>query len=314
MLKRAFFNESELRAGWRFALYILLVVACGAGLYVVLHFLLHAHAKTGATVLTALRTLVNEVFLVFIFIVPALIMGRFERRTLGDYGLPARGAFGRRFGEGILWGFGLQCAAILLLMAFGVCHISGFAENAANALKYGALWAVAFILVGIAEEFSFRGYSQFTLTTGMGFWPAAILLSAAFALLHLNNKGETWMGAVGVFFAAMILVLPLQRTGALWFSIGLHAGFDWTETYFFGVADSGMQAHGYLLNTSFSGSKWLTGGTVGPEASVVTLALLALTFVLLHIRFPNVQYPRPGALHAPPPPPPPAPETTPLAP
>ena len=55
------------------------------------------------------------------------------------------------------------------------------------------------------------------------------------------------------------------------------------------------------------------GGSVGPEAGLVTLALLALVFVLLHCRFPKVQYPRPGALHAPPLPPPPAPETTPLA-
>lgn len=297
MLNKVFFNDRELRAGWRFALYVLIVFAFGSGVNFVLRVVFHQHP--GITDFNALRVVLSDSFLLTVFLIPALLLGKFERRTLGDYGLPARGAFGARFWEGIVWGFGLQAVTIGLLVALGVCRISGFAVPAAQGLKFGVAWGLAFILVGLAEEFSFRGYPQFTLTTGMGFWPSAILLSALFALLHLSNKGETWVGAVGVFFAAMMLVLPLRRTGALWFSVGLHAGWDWTETYFFGVADSGMQAHGYLLNTSFSGSKWLTGGTVGPEASVVALVILALAILLLHFRFPKAQYPRPGALHPP---------------
>lgn len=312
MLTRVFFNDRELRAGWRFALYVVMVFALGAGLNLLLHALFRA--RPAITDFTALRTLFSDSLLLVIFLVPALVLGRFERRTLGDYGLPAKGAFGARFWEGIAWGFGLQAATIGLLVAFGVCHISGLAVSAAQGPKFGLTWGVAFILVGLAEEFSFRGYSQFTLTSGMGFWPAALVLSGGFALIHLTNKGENWVGAVGVFFAAMVLVLPLRRTGALWFSIGLHAGWDWTETFFFGVPDSGMQAHGYLLNTSFSGSQWLTGGTVGPEASVVALAILALAFLLIHFRFPKAQYPRPGALHPPVRPAEPAPVITPAVP
>lgn len=312
MLNKVFFNDRELRAGWRFALYLVIVVALGVGLNLLLHALFHAHPAI--TDFTAWRTIFSDSLALVIFLVPALLLGRFERRTLGDFGLPARGAFGARFWEGIAWGFGLQAATIGLLAAIGVCRISGLAVTAAKGLEFGVTWGVAFILVGLAEEFSFRGYSQFTLTTGIGFWPAALVLSGGFALIHLSNKGENWVGAIGVFFAAMVLVLPLRRTGALWFSIGLHAGWDWTETFFFGVPDSGMQAHGYLLNTSFSGSKWLTGGTVGPEASVVTLALLAVAFLLIHFRFPKAQYPRPEALRPPRRPAEPAPVITPAAP
>jgi membrane protease YdiL (CAAX protease family) len=279
VLKDVFFNDREARAGWRFALYIALVALFGFGLNVAARLLLGPpHGTPG---FSASRGIITAAQLILLFLVPALIVGRLERRTLGDYGLPARGAFGPRFWEGILWGFGLQAATILLLLALGVCHISGLALSAAAGVEYGLLWAIAFVLVGLAEEFSFRGYTQFTLTTGLGFWPAALLLSGGFALVHLRNSGETWMGSLGVFFAAMVLVLPLRRTGALWFSIGLHAGWNWTETFFFGVPNSGAQPQGYLLNTSFSGSQWLTGGTVGPEASVVALALLALAFVLL---------------------------------
>ena len=40
------------------------------------------------------------------------------------------------------------------------------------------------------EEFEYRGYVQITLTSGMGFWPSALLLFAFFGANHLNNLGE----------------------------------------------------------------------------------------------------------------------------
>jgi hypothetical protein len=39
-------------------------------------------------------------------------------------------------------------------------------------------WSAAFVIVGLSEEFAFRGYLQFTLTTGMGFWPSAFAAPA----------------------------------------------------------------------------------------------------------------------------------------
>ena len=293
MLRKIFFNDVELRAGWRFAIY--LALAFVVGFFVVLILSAIYHGRSAPDSYSVWRMLVNEPLQLAIFVIPALVMARFERRSFGEYGLPMRGAFGALFGEGFLWGFGLQAAVIGILVATGTCRVSGVALDARHGLMFGVLWGIGFTLVGLTEEFSFRGYTQYTLTTGMGFWPSAILLSLLFAATHLNNEGENWVGAVGVFFAGMVLVLPLQRTGTLWFSVGLHAGWDWAETYLFGVADSGIQAKGYLLNTSFQGSKWLTGGSVGPEASVVALAVLALAFVALHFRFREVRY----ATHSP---------------
>ena len=122
-------------------------------------------------------------------------------------------------------------------------------------------------MVGFFEEFLFRGYPQFTLSTGIGFWPAALCFRACSGCGHMGNPGETWVGGVGVALAALLFCVSLRLTGNLWFAIGMHAAWDWAETYFFGVADSGMPANGHLLNTTLSGNKWMTGGTVGPEAA-----------------------------------------------
>jgi membrane protease YdiL (CAAX protease family) len=72
----------------------------------------------------------------------------------------------------------------------------------------------------------------------------------------------------------------LRRTGNLWFAIGLHAASDYAETFIYSVPDSGMLAKGHLVNASFHGPRWLTGGSIGPEGSVIDFALFLLSFVI----------------------------------
>jgi len=77
---------------------------------------------------------------------------------------------------------------------------------AVELLRWGMLWAVFFLIVGLFEEFLFRGYIQFTLAD-MGFWPAAILFSAIFWRLHMSNRVD----GIGFWLAAIWLSLILGR-------------------------------------------------------------------------------------------------------
>src|SRR5208283_2798560 len=89
------------------------------------------------------------------------------------------------------------------------------------------------------EEFLFRGYVQFTLGLGIGFWPAAVLLSAGFGYVHLSNGGENWIGAASVATIGLLFAFTLRRSGNLWYAVGLHASFDWGETFLYSVPNSG---------------------------------------------------------------------------
>jgi membrane protease YdiL (CAAX protease family) len=281
-----------LRALWR----LLIFIAIAIGLQIAIHKLFHM--PQGIREFGAKIVILQDGISFLCVLVAALIMARFEKRALADYGLPARGAFGSRFFEGIVWGFLAECATIGTLYFTGNASFHGFEQRGAAALQYAALWGVAFILVGFFEEFLFRGYAQFTLGTGIGFWPTAFLLSGLFWLGHMGNPGETWIGGLATAMAALVFCVSLWQTGNLWFAIGMHAGWDWTETYFFGVADSGMPANGHLLNTSLTGSKWMTGGTVGPEGSVVELIVTVVAIALLFARFRRSTVPAPIAPQA----------------
>jgi membrane protease YdiL (CAAX protease family) len=148
------------------------------------------------------------------------------------------------------------------------------------------LWALCLLFVGLFEEFLFRGYSLFTLTTGIGFWPAAILLSLLFAGVHLQNSGEGRVGVAAVFVVGMLWCFSVRRTGSLWFAVGMHAAFDFGETFLYSVPDSGMLLPGHLSSATLQGPAWLTGGSVGPEASGFDFLLLFISFYVIHRLYP----------------------------
>jgi membrane protease YdiL (CAAX protease family) len=143
-----------------------------------------------------------------------------------------------------------------------------------------------FLVVALYEDFLFRGYSLFTLAEAIGFWPAAVLLSFAFGFIHLRNSGESWVGALAATCIGLFFCLTLRRTGTLWFAIGMHASWDWGESFLYSVPDSGQLAPGHLLHSSFHGARWLTGGSVGPEGSVLVFVLVAGMWALFDRLYP----------------------------
>ncbi|MDE2500283.1 MAG: CPBP family intramembrane metalloprotease, partial [Alphaproteobacteria bacterium] len=112
------------------------------------------------------------------------------------------------------------------------------------------------------------------------FWPAAILLSAIFGAAHLMNGGENHVGALVAFLFGIVLAFSFRQTGSLWLALGLHSGWDYAESFIFGVPDSGVVLSGRLFHSVLHGPDWLTGGTVGPEGSILVAApLLAMVLV-----------------------------------
>jgi uncharacterized protein len=281
-----FRGPNGIRAGWRVLIFLAIVVGLVAAVnlvvWLVMHFLLHRSSGFGtASSLSPAAAILSDGAILFFTGLAALIMSRIEHRKWEQYGLPLRCAFRGHFWQGTLVGFLAISTSLLAIFAFHGFHLAGLAIHGKTILTATAAWTTAFVIVGLGEEFAFRGYLQFTLTTGMGFWPSAILLSLLFGLAHAANPGETKFGLFSVVCFAMLFCLILRRTGNLWWVVGFHAGWDWGQTFFYGVADSGLPAYHNLFNSSFSGPDWLTGGSVGPEASIFTpLTLLIVAIVV----------------------------------
>ena len=273
ILRWPFVGERGLRGGWRVLIFIALFIA---GSELIEFWWPHA-GETGE--LQALPLLGRESLQLLLVVAATLLLGRFERRSLGDYGLPP--VLDHRTARGLALGFVAASALLLVLASLGVMHVSAVELSAAAIVSNAIQWALVFLVVALFEELLLRGYAQATLARSIGFWPAAVLLSILFALMHAKNPGETLLGLIAVGCFGLFFCYTLRATGNLWLAVGFHAAWDWAESFFYGVPDSGTHMTGHLLDTAFSGPAWLSGGSAGPEGSVLILATLAAASLLV---------------------------------
>jgi membrane protease YdiL (CAAX protease family) len=252
---------------------------------------LHLQVIPTGSVLTVQTEFQAKAIAVCFVVLATWIVSRIEKRPLDDYGIPPRQVFGRRFWEGSVWGFAMLSVIPLVLGVSGNFRIDSIALTGGAVFRYALGWAAVFLALSIAEEFAFRGYWLFSLSRRMRFWPAAFFLSAVFAAAHLTNSQETALGIAEVVATGLLFCLTIRRTGNLWFAVGFHAAWDWAETFFYGAPDSGLLGVGRFLNTSVRGPSWLTGGSAGPEGSVIAFFVLLFCALLVHLRFPRAIYP-----------------------
>lgn len=289
-------GPNGLRAGWRLliflAMFVPLVYGTSHGIDALTH---RTHAD--------LSTPIGNVFLLDLFLLPLFIatwvMGRIERRTFADYGLPWRRAFGRQFWQGAGFSFASFTVLLLVMHLAGVFSFGPIELQGWDVWKYAAAWAVLAFLSALLEDFFYRGYLLFTLATGISFWPAAVVTSLLMGGMHYFNPNGHGLGPVSAIMYCLATVLVLRRTGDLWMPLGIHAALSWAELYFYGVTDSGYRANGHLFTAGFHGNPLLSGGGFGPEASIFTLALMAIWVVIFSLWLRGARYPNPAAVPGP---------------
>ncbi len=204
----------------------------------------------------------------------------FEARHLLDAGLWWNRASARNLGVGLAGGIG---AAVLVLappLAAGAAH--WVYEPAAAAPTFGTFLFVTGMLAAgaLGEELLFRGYGFQILLAAAGPYATILPVGLIFALLHGNNPNASWFGLANTAAFGILFGYAYLRSHDLWLPIGLHFGWNFTLPLF-GVNLSGlrMDVTGHEMAWR-AGPVW-SGGAYGPEASVLTSAVVVLLFVYL---------------------------------
>ena len=194
-----------------------------------------------------------------------------ERRPVSELTVPR---MGRELGIGLLLGFGLMTACVLIAMALGIYRIDSF-DSWHNLLPTGVALSLPFF-----EEMVFRGVVFRILEERLGSWVALVLSSLVFGGVHLTNGGETLAGVASIAFVyGPMLTAPFMITRRLWMSIGLHGAWNYTMAKIFSVSVSGVAAQG-LFKATFEGPELLTGGSAGMEGSLIGI-LVGITATVL---------------------------------
>jgi uncharacterized protein len=196
-----------------------------------------------------------------------------ERRGASELAFDASTAFASR---GVLFGAALFCAVYAVLWASGSAHYLGFDGLGGVTFAFGISIAAAF-----GEEIIVRGGIFRVIEEGFGTLAALIFSASLFGALHAVNNGATLVSTVSIALEAGVLLgLAYTATRTLWFPIGIHFGWNFTEGGIFGATVSGFKMPG-MLNFPLSGPELLTGGAFGPEASVVAVVVCLMGSALV---------------------------------
>jgi uncharacterized protein len=293
---RIFVGVRGIRAGWKDLIFFLLFALVAFALYPLASLHGKADPKLPMPVGAAVPQEVSGLFAV---LVATAIMAKWiDRKPWGYFGMPLRNALRSSFWIGAAIGLGV------LTLQLEIMHLAGWFDfgtielHGTAIIKYGSVWALMFLFTGVTEEGLLRGYVQRVTTDGLSrlpgslsFWVSALIFSIMFGSGHLGNPGENKFGIFMVFVDGMTMCFSLWRTGDLWFAIGNHAAWDWGQSFLFGTPDSGVHFQHALMHPSFHGPRLWTGGTDGPEGSVLVLLSEAVFLVLIAVIYRRRKFP-----------------------
>jgi membrane protease YdiL (CAAX protease family) len=293
---RVFMGPDGLRAGWGCALFVSLALV-----FTLVFELTAARSLRGAGSFWRngrgpAHMVIDRGLQLMAALLSTWLIACLEKRPVRTYGF-RRERFLRLYLRGALIGIGGLSMLMFAIWLEGGWRIDGLHLHGARAWQQGAAWAVVFILAALSEETQTRGYLLASLSRGVGFWPAVIILSLVFAALHLGNGGENYCGIAFAVLAGIAFSYMIRRTGSLALVFGLHAAWDWGQSFLYGTADSGYRIYGYLLQSHASGNPLISGGSAGPEGSVLGIPILLLMVIAVCFTTPRVQTPPPKRIY-----------------
>ena len=115
-MKSIFVSPQGIRAGWRFAIFVLLLFAFSKLFFWLLTVLAHYQEHPGWF---PTDFLLDGGLSFGAALLAAGIMAKIERRAFREYGLPWQGMFHKHFWQGTLWGFAASFLMIVLLRLLG---------------------------------------------------------------------------------------------------------------------------------------------------------------------------------------------------
>ena len=221
-----------------------------------------------------------------IFLLVLLWTKLYEGRSIASLGL-GTSSIAKEYGYGA--GVGIAFAALSVFVIF---IVGGYQAAENLPFTVSSLLPVAILLIGFCfqswvEEVLFRGWLLSRAYELKGEFFAIIFSSLMFMVVHLLSiEGETVQFPGFAIFVTMtflfstFLAKMTLHFKSIWFAAGWHGLWNW-----FFINGAGLPTTGIDLNVrplfanleiAPSAPYWLTGGSDGPENSIITMAVLIM--------------------------------------
>lgn len=185
-----------------------------------------------------------------------------------------------------LKGFLAGSIVMILFTAIGYSfHWFSFTMNTAGLsagnFPLNTLFAfIFFSCAAMGEELMFRGFPLQIGTNKFNQIYRITFLSMIFCLMHGFNYHIGLLGFVNLFIAGVWLSYGALAEKTVWYSFGLHLGWNIFQSLIFNFPNSGnvffSQIYFVGVDPGFQVDEILSGGQFGPEGSIVTTILLII--------------------------------------
>jgi membrane protease YdiL (CAAX protease family) len=209
----------------------------------------------------------------------SLCLRIYVHRGIAAIGLQGDKAALMNFGFGILGGVAAAAVVLAGALLFGAARIAPDPANPASVSSF-CFVSVLLLFGSAGEELLFRGFGFQVLLRALGGWTTILPVGVIFAAMHAGNPNSTWLSLANTAGFGILFGYAFLRSHDIWLPIGLHFGWNFTLPLF-GVNVSGLTIRftGFTMRWS-AGTLW-SGGDYGPEASILTMAVLFLLFAYL---------------------------------
>ena len=204
-----------------------------------------------------------------------LFMKFIDRKPLMSLGLKYEG-FQQDFKFGLILGAGLIAIGFFSLFILGYVRVESFSFPFLDIVLYFIL----FVVVAFHEEIMLRGYILRSLMESMNRYLALAISSLIFMTVHLLNPNISFLGAVNLFLAGIVLGIYYVHKSNLWLPIGMHLTWNFFQGPIFGFEVSGIKSQS-LIKQTVNGSDLITGGQFGFEASLLATVLIVVVILYL---------------------------------
>ena len=182
------------------------------------------------------------------------------------------------FGLGLLVGFAMNALCILAAYLHGDLDFSVGRFDLPYLL--GALGCVC--VQSGAEELLCRGYMFGAVRERYNVWVAGIVNAFLFGALHLANPGVTVLSVVNIVLFGLALSVAMAKMESLWFCVAVHTAWNFSQSIFFGLPNSGIVSQGSFLHLEAATDSVLYSTAFGVEGTITTsLVLLILSLIVL---------------------------------
>lgn len=203
----------------------------------------------------------------------------YEGRSLADIGFHWSAASARNLVWGLTGGIA-AAAAVLTTPLLAGAEVMQHIEGSGSHWRIFLFVTVVLLLGAAGEEILFRGYGFQVLLRSMRPEVAIGLVGIMFGALHLSNPHASWLGLLNTVGFGILFGYAFWRSRDLWFPFGLHFGWNFTLPLF-GADVSGIKLGVTGYQPQWNASPLWSGGEYGPEASVLTSAVLLVLFAFI---------------------------------